>query len=86
MENVKSSFKFCSPVFVSVTAFPQNGKEFSNVHIDFSIICCLIFQIALTVLAVMRYRAGVSENLSSRLDFGYPSDQFADPHAGGQLP
>lgn len=33
----------------------------------------------------MRYRAGVSENLSSQPDFGYPSDQFADPR-GGQLP
>lgn len=33
----------------------------------------------------MRYRAGVSENLTSRPDLGYPSDQFADPR-GGQLP
>lgn len=60
-------------------------KNWTMNTLIFSIICCSILQIALTVLAVMRYRAGVSENLTSRPDLGYPSDQFADPR-GGQLP
>lgn len=60
------------------------GKAGVEAAIAFSFFNIGIF-IALTVLAVMRYRAGVSENLSSQPDFGYPSDQFADPR-GGQLP
>lgn len=57
------------------------GKSGVEAAIAFSFFNIGIF-VALTVLAVIRYRAGVSDDLSIRPDFDYSSDQFADSRVG----
>lgn len=60
------------------------GKSDIETSIAFSFFSTGTF-VALSVLAVLRYRQGVSEDLTNRPpDYGYSSDQFSEP--GSQLP
>jgi hypothetical protein len=61
------------------------GKSEVEAAIAFSFFSFGIFA-ALTILAVLRYRQGVTEDLSTRPDFGYSSDQYAGHGGGNQSP
>lgn len=61
------------------------GKSEVEAAIAFSFFSFGVF-VALSILAVLRYRQGVTEDLSTRPDFGYSSDQYNSGHGGSQSP